>query len=364
MAHLTEGTLRRMVDDPDARVGADAAHLATCTQCKAQFDAIADDARSVATLFAVPEPRVDVARAFARVTAAPKAQPALGFRLPFAPRVQLALVAAVAAVSVVLVAFAAGGLLFQPTKVQPVPITLSDIEALSQLADYGTFAWTKQPEFQVTANAADASAVAGGLSAPTVSKLPTGVSNTVTYAGMSQAEATFTFSQAKAEAAAKAQGKAAPKLPANVDGATLTVKVGPAVGEVYGNMSAPASGSGGSEQLNLPQLIVAKSVAPTVSSTQVTVTDMKNVILQQPGVSDQLKKTISAISDPNDVLFIPVPVEYGTSTTVHVQGVDGVALGDNTGVGSAVVWVKDGHVYAVAGSIKQSDAIDIANNLK
>jgi len=355
-----------MVDDPDARVGADAAHLEACAECKTQFDGIADDARSVATLFALPEPRVDVAAAYARVTAAPKAQPSLGLRVPFsrpfARPVGLAFIAAVAAVSLVVVAFVANGLLFQPTKVQPVPITLSDLQALSQLADYGTFTWTKQPQFQVTASADDASAVAGGLKPPTVSKLPTGVSSTVTYGGMSQAEATFTFSQAKADAAAKAQGKTAPKLAANVDGATLTVKVGPAIGEVYGNLNAPTSGE--TEQINLPQLIVAKSVAPTVSSTQVSVTDLKNVILQQPGVSAELKKTISAISDPNDVLFIPVPVEFGTSTTVHVQGVDGVALGDNTGVGSAVVWVKDGHVFAVAGSIKQSDAIDIANNLK
>ena len=41
-----------------------------------------------------------------------------------------------------------------------------------------------------------------------------------------------------------------------------------------------------------------------------------------------------------------------------------MALGDNTGVGSGVVWVKDGFVYLVAGSLKQSDAINIANNLK
>jgi hypothetical protein len=27
------------------------------------------------------------------------------------------------------------------------------------------------------------------------------------------------------------------------------------------------------------------------------------------------------------------------------------------------VWIKGGHVWAVAGSIKQSDAIQIANNL-
>ena len=349
-----------MVDDPDARVGADAAHLEGCAECKAQFDAIADDARSVATLLAVPEPHVDVARAYQRVTAAPKADRT--FRLPLGRPVQLAFIAAVAAVSLVVVAFAASGLLFQPTKVQPVPITLNDLQALSQLADYGTFTWTKEPQFQVTANADDAAAVAGGLKAPIVSKLPAGVSSTVTYGGMSQAEATFTFSQAKADAAAAAKGQKAPKLAANVDGATLTIKVGPAVGEVYGNLNQPTTAD--AEQIGLPQLVVAKSVAPSVSSTQVSVTDLKNVILQQPGISAELKKTISAISDPNDVLFIPVPVEFGTSTTVHVQGVDGVALGDNTGVGSAVVWVKDGHVYAVAGTIKQSDAIDIANNLK
>lgn len=360
MAHLTEGTLRRMVDDPDARAGADAAHLDGCPECKAQLDAIAADARSVASLLAVPDARVDVARAYQRVTAAPKS--ARSFRLPFGRPVQLVFIAAVAAVSLVVVAFAAGGLLFQPTKVQPVPITLNDIEALSQLGDYGTFAWTKQPSFQVTSSASDASAVAGGLTPPTVTKLPAGVSKTVTYGGMSEAEATFTFSQAKADAAAKAQGKTAPKLPANVDGATLTIKVGPAVGEVYGNLTQPTTPD--AQQMALPELVVAKSVAPSVSATQVSVTDLKNVILQQPGISPELKKTISAISDPNDVLFIPVPIEYGTSTTVHVQGVDGVALGDNTGVGSAVVWVKDGHVYAVAGTIKQSDAIDIANNLK
>jgi hypothetical protein len=351
-----------MVDDPDARAGADAAHLESCAECKAQLESIAQDAHSIANLFAVPEARVDVARAYARVTDGSASRRGVALRMPFARPMRLALVAAVAAVSVVLVAFAASGLIFQPTKVQPVPITLSDLQALSQLGDYGTFTWTKQPNFQVTSNADDAASVAGGLKAPAVGKLPAGVSTTVTYAGMSQAEATFTFSQAKAEAAAKAAGKTAPKLPANVDGATLTVKVGPAVGEIYGSMNQPANGN--AEQVNLPQLIVAKSVAPSVSATQVSVTDLKNVLLQQPGISEELKKTISAISDPNDVLFIPVPVEYGSSTTVHVQGVDGVALGDNTGLGSAVVWIKDGHVYAVAGSIKQSDAIDIANNLK
>ena len=367
MAHLTDGTLRRMVDDPEARTTADSAHLDGCAGCKDRYDAMADDARSIATLLSAPEVRVDVAAAYSRVMRAPQAQPALGLRLPLlhpvARPMKLAFVAAVAAAAVMLVAFAAGGFFFQPTKVQPVPITLSDLQALSQLGEYGTLTWTKEPNLQVTPSAADAASVSG-LQPPTVSKLPTGVSSTVTYGAMSKAEATFTFSAAKAAAAAAASGKTLPKMPASMDGATLTITIGPAVGEIYGNLAQPAGGDTTPADVNLPQLIVAKSVSPTVSSTQVEAKTLENYIVSLPGISDELKKTISAIGDGSTTLFIPVPVEYGTSKTVNVQGVEGVALGDNTGVGSAVVWVKDGHVYAVAGTIKQSDAIEIANNLK
>src|SRR5947199_8558820 len=184
---------------------------------------------------------------------------------------------------------------------------------------------------------------------------------------MSQAQATFAFSEAKAAAAAADKGKTLRKMPAGMDGATLTITVGPAVGEIYGEMNKPTSGSSinsSDNQINLPQLIVAKSASPKVTSTQVTTTQLESYILAQPGISDQLTNAIKAIGDPSTTLLIPVPIEYATSTPVNVQGVEGVALGDNTGVGSGVVWVKNGSVYVVAGSIKQSDAIDIANNLK
>src|SRR5262245_50522626 len=346
-----------MFDDPDAKTGADASHLESCAECQARFKDIAEDARSVATLLAVPEPRVDVAAAFARVTAVPKSRPALVLSLPVR-RPALALVAAVTVAAVAIVAFAAAsGFFFQPTRVQPVPITLSDVQALSELANYGTVSWTQQPQLEV-----GSTAPATGIPAPTVSKLPAGVSTTVTYASMSQAVATFTFSAAKASAAAAAHGKTLPAMPKNMDGATLTVTLGPAVGEVYGELNQPTGGT--SQDINLPQLVVVKSASPKVSATQVTTTELENYILEQPGISDDLKKTIRAIGDPEKTLFIPVPVEYAHYSSVTVQGVDGVALGDNTGLGSGVVWIKNGYVYAVAGSIKQGDAIDVANNLK
>ncbi len=243
-----------------------------------------------------------------------------------------------------------------------MPVTVADMQALSQLANYGTMTWTKEPQLQAATSAADAEALAG-MQAPVVSNLPNGVSTNITYGAMTKAEAVFTFSADKARAAAAAQGKPLPALPAGMDGATLTITVGPAIGEIFGELQQPAAGSDTS-QITLPQLIVAKSSAPTITSSQLSVKQIEDYVLAQPGISPELKAAVEAIGDPSTTLLIPIPVEYATSKDITVQGAPGVALGDNTGVGSGVIWIKNGVVYVVAGSIKQDDAIAIANNLK
>ena len=99
-----------------------------------------------------------------------------------------------------------------------------------------------------------------------------------------------------------------------------------------------------------------------VSSTQVSAATLENYVLSLPGISPDLAAAVRAIKDPSSTLLIPVPVEYATSSKVRVKGVDGVALGDNTGLGSAVIWIH-GDVFVVAGSVKQDDVLKIANGL-
>lgn len=355
-----------MVDDPDARATSDARHLEDCAECRTRLDAIADDAKAIGVLLAVPEAKVDVARAFQHVRTAPASRPAFGLRLPMLPPisrpVRLTFAAAVAAVALVAVALAAdGGLFIQPSTVTPVPITLADMESLSQLSAYGELTWTTQPQLQVVTSASEAESISG-LKPPVVNNLPKGVSSTVTYAATPQAVAVFTFDAQKAAAAAAGSGKALPRLPAGMDRAKLTVTVGPAVAEIYGNLKKP-SGSDVSSA-DLPQLVVARSAVPTASSTQVTVSQLESYLMSMPGISPELKAAIRAIGDPSTTLPIPIPAQFATSSKVQVQGVTGLALGDNTGLGAGVIWVKHGSVYAVAGSIKQSDAIAVANNLK
>lgn len=353
-----------MFDDPDALTGTDRRHYAECADCQASYGGMADDARAATTLLAAPELKLDVASAFQLVQTAPAAKPRFGYSLPIlnpASRPMFAgLAAAAVVVALVVTAFVNILPLFQPTTVQPVPVTVADLQALSALSDYGTLTWSQQPTPQIVLSAAEAQAISG-LHVPVVAKLPAGVSSTITYAAMPKAVAVFTFDASKAAAAAAQTGKSLPKLPAGIDGAKLTVTVGPAVVEVFGNLNANSTGS--SQDINLPQLIVAESAAPVVTSTQVTAKQLEDYILSLPGLSPELAVAIKAIGDPSTTLPIPIPIEYATSSKVTVQGVQGVAVGDNTGLGSGVIWIKKGNVFVVAGPLKQSVVVDVANHL-
>jgi hypothetical protein len=353
-----------MVDDPDAVGAPDREHFAGCAECKARFESMSADAEGVKALLAAPAATFDAGAAYRRLTAQPP-RPKFGFRLPILRPASRAMVAAVALVVVVAVAVTAAvnvSQIFAPQTVQPVPVSVADLQSLPDLATYGDFKWAQQPSPQVGISKADAEKVTG-FSAPDARSRPAGVdASTITYAASDQIVGTFTFSAAKAQAAAAAQGKKLPAMPAGMDGSTLNLTIGPALIEIYGNLNAKAGAD--PTKMTLPQLIVAESKAPSVTSTGVSAKELENYLLEQPGLSPQLAADIKAIGDPTKTLPIPVPVEYATSTNVQVQGVQGVALGDNTGLGSAVIWIKNGEVFLVGGSLKQTDALAVANGLR
>jgi len=353
-----------MFDDPNAVTGTEREHFGSCTECKDRYGKTSADATDAARLLAVPAATFDADSAFKRLTAEPATEsPRFGFRLPVlrqSARRPIAVLAFAVVLAVIATASANVAQIFAPTQVKPVPVTVADLQSLPDLSTYGTFAWSKEPQPQIGVTQAQAEQVAG-FSAPKAGNLPSGVSKNVSYVVVPQAVATFTFSAAKAQAAAAAQGKTLPPMPAGMDGSTLTLSVGPALIEVFGDL--PQGAASDISQIQLPQLIVAESKAPVVTSTGVSTTELENYLLKQPGITPQLAADIKAIGDPTHTLPIPVPVGYATSSDVTVQGVQGVALGDNTGAGAAVVWIK-GNVYFVGGSLKQSEILTIANQLR
>src|SRR2546423_9622838 len=52
--HLSDGTLRRIYDEPLALTATDQAHYDTCAECKTRFQAIAGTARATTALLDLP----------------------------------------------------------------------------------------------------------------------------------------------------------------------------------------------------------------------------------------------------------------------------------------------------------------------
>ena len=381
MRHLTEGELRRYYDDPDAIVAIERSHFASCTVCQDRLHSVASDAKRTRSLLETAPAPVDARVALARFHSGQGTAGGRRSRLPLVrPALRWQMPAAAAALAVVLIAmftvtpFAASlrGL-FVPSSVQPVTLSEADMESLAPLHNYGD---VKVPvkSTQSPAASASAAASASGLPAIQIGAVPSSVAGQpTTYETMSQGTVSFTFSAAKAAAAAQAAGQATPSFPPGVDGSSLVVQTGPGEGVLYGNQQqiqqafqqSQGSGNAAYQQAAAAAgtfMIAGEMRAPNISSTGASVDQIKQTLLAQPGLTSQARALIEQLGNADGALPIPVPAGLATAQTVTVQGVQGQAFGDNTGIGSAVVWIKGGIVYFVGGTIAESDALAAAQS--
>ncbi|MDQ2951993.1 MAG: DUF4367 domain-containing protein [Chloroflexota bacterium] len=254
--------------------------------------------------------------------------------------------------------------IFEPKQVVAVPITTGDLMSTAGFAKYGTLTWSVPPKPYDVPDLATA-AKDSGLTVLTPAQLPPGVSvATARYGVMPRTTATFTFSADLTRQSAATLGRTPPPMPANIDGSKLFITGGPAVMQSFSDGTAPTAGSDTSPFSGLPTLVIAQGKGPTVQSDGVTVEQLQQYLLAQPGISPSLAAQIRAIKDPSSTLPIPIPVDMATSKNVNVNGVQGVFVGDSTGLGSAVIWSKDGIVYGVAGTLTELEILAVANSLR
>jgi hypothetical protein len=327
-------------------------------------------------MLSVAEAKVDTERALARLRArvdaeriAPVSRGASDPRR-FAVNIWLRGLAAAATVALVATLFTVSGLaetiltIFEPKQLVAVPITVTDLSGASSFGAYGTLTWTEQPKPYDVPDVRTA-ARDSGMTVLVPGNLPAGV-GAPRYGVMPKTTATFTFSADKTQQAAAAQKRTPPPMPANIDGSKLFITGGPAVVAYYddGTSTTGATGATGASPFSgMPKLIVAQGKPPVVQSDGVTVEQLQSYLLAQPGISPQLAAQIRAIKDPSSTLPVPIPVDMATSKKVTVQGVEGIFVGDSTGLGSAVIWQKDGVVYGVAGTLTEQQVLAVANSL-
>jgi len=377
MKHLSIGLIRRALDDPQVLDDAARQHLDSCAQCRTVAGTVSADAAHTTALLADFGPAVAPEKAYARLQQAglsavpPKPRPFSTLR----PRTRVLKPALISVLglglAVALVGTGVAGNLvkiFEPEQVVAVPVSTDSLGSLPDLSAYGTVKIVKEPEFADASGLSEA-AEQTGLDLLTPGTLA-GVEGESTFHSATSGSASFTFDKDKAAAATGGRG-----IPSNLHGSSLFISGGPVVIQVVGEPSedeiealAKAGGSGqveiGRLLPHLPNLVIVQMKAPSVSSDGPSVSDYEQALLDLPGLPEDLKAGIRAIGDPSSTLPVPVPTSLAASHPVEINGADGLAIGDNTGIGSGVVWQADGMVYAVGGTLKESQVLEIARSMK
>lgn len=363
-SHLSDGEIRRTLDEPSAVGDTELAHLAGCGRCRGEAERARADADAVTGALGGARPAA-VDAAWGRLVADLRTpdlggdRPVVAMPVPDRRPRRLGLsrpVAIVATVAVLAVgstaAAAAGDLLqiFRPRAVAPVSFSMQELSGLPDLSAYGTLDVPSDFGPERVGSAAEAKAKSG-IAVPKVSDLPRGVTGAPSYAVITAGSPTFTFSAARAKAAAARQGQALPALPAGMDGSKLKVNLGPGVVAIWG------------QDRSVPTLAVVRMKAPTASAEGVPVATLRSYLLAQPGLPAPLAAQLRALPVDGSVLPIPVPegVVAGDQTTV--DGAKATVLSTKDGAATAVIWIGDGRLNAVFGSVDSGEALDVARGL-
>jgi hypothetical protein len=359
MRHPSEGVLRRLVDEPAGVTDDERAHVADCPACLRALETVRADAQRIDAVLTSPV-AVDTDAAWARLsaTAATRAAPVRPVSISsrrWRTAVRRPVIAALSAVVLLTGAGVAAANdwlpIFQTQRVDPVEVSTGDLVALPDLSAYGDVAVTQDVHPEPMPDARSA-ADRTGLDVPEVSPLPAGVTGDPAYQAAGVVSATFTFSADKAAQAAAAAGETLPPAPPGLDGSKLRLQAGPGVAAVW------------SQPTGVPTLVVARVVAPTVDSSGVPFETVRDYLLSLPGIPAALADQLRDLSADGGTLPLPVPAELVTTSTADVDGVEATVLTSRNGLFAGVVWVENGVMTGVAGSLSPDELLSVARGLR
>ncbi|HEX6684567.1 MAG TPA: hypothetical protein VF062_17315 [Candidatus Limnocylindrales bacterium] len=354
MRHPTDGTLRRLVDEPAFVAEADREHVAGCPVCLSNLATVREDA-AVAGAAMHLEVATDVEEGWRRLSAAPAraVTSARSRRWHVALRSPvIAIVGVIALVTGASVAAATDWVqIFRAEQIAPVTVEEADLVDLPDLSAFGELEVTEKANVHKVSDAA-AAAKATGLQVPVVSALPRGVTGEPTYRVGGKVSAVFTYSAAKAAQTAAAAGQTLLPPPEGLDGSQFRLVAGP------GLMAVWSKGRG------VPTLVVARAGTPTAYSTGVPFLTARDYLLSLPMLPKDIASQLRAFTGDGTTLPLVVSAERMTSSTTDIKGVPATVLTSRDGVMAGVVWVDGGVLTAVAGSLSADEVLSVARGLR
>jgi hypothetical protein len=114
----------------------------------------------------------------------------------------------------------------------------------------------------------------------------------------------------------------------------------------------------------VPALVVARVVAPTAFSSGVPFNTARDYLLSLPGLPTGLAARLRDFSGDATTLPLPVPADLVTSSTADIAGHPGTVLTSRDGTMAGVVWVTDGVVTGVAGTLSVDEVLSVARGLR
>jgi hypothetical protein len=363
MRHPTDGTLRRLLDEPAGVADADREHVAGCPQCRSGLAAAQQDAALTAAALDA-DPVVDVEAGWSRLSHAvavtsPQRQPAAtaprrsGNAARWRAALRSPVIAVVAVVALVTGASAAAAAdwlqIFRTERIAPITVSQADLLRLPDLSAYGRTELL-EADIHPVADAA-AAEKATGLAVPRVDDLPRGVTGQPTFQVGNRVRADFTFSTEKAARAASAAGHTLPPVPPGLDGSRFRMNAGPGLAAVW------------SEARGFPALVVARVVAPTAESSGIPFATARDYLLSLSGLPEDVAAQLRGFTGDGKTLPVHVLAEELTSSTADVGGTPATVLTMKDGTLAVVLWVTDGVITAVAGSLSADELLSVARGL-
>jgi len=110
----------------------------------------------------------------------------------------------------------------------------------------------------------------------------------------------------------------------------------------------PGAGAGAGPELKLP--------------SELDVNAFRAALLALPGLPQDTVNQLKNVKDWDRTLIIPVP-EDATTKNVDINGNAGLLILDGQGRGSLLLWQANGNLYAVGGTLSETDVLGVAKGL-
>jgi hypothetical protein len=385
--HLNPGEIKAYLDQalPEAGSRRAAEHLEACPPCRAQVEEMRARGGRVSTRLAwldagqegpLTSPVVARARLqekYLDKENLPMAQKI--FAKPYRPAWVLAGVVLVLAIALLFppVRAAANSFLglFRIQQITLVPVDSGDLpdrlassKQLERLmADQGQF--EDLGEHQVVADAGQAGQLAG-ISV----RLPASLGEPDRLEVQPGGRMSMTVDLPRIQAVLDEIGRSDIRLPAELNGAEVSVEIPMAVQASYGTCEYRA------EEFNPDEPVppvsdcttLLQAASPVINAPPgLDLAQLGQAFLEMMGMPADRAAEFSQTVDWANTLVIPVPRNLGSFTEVTVDGVAGTLVWDRYQPGEPgymLLWVKDGVVYALSGSGEKDDALEIANSLQ